>query len=176
MKRIIIIILAVLIGYLVYTNFKKQEVVKIPDAAIRFRVLANSNSPRDQKIKENVRDRMQKELYSLLINTKSIDEARVIINEKIPYFENVVSKELENELYSYDINYGMHKFPEKTYKGVVYEEGDYESLLVTLGEGKGDNWWCVLFPPLCLLEAEENIESNEIEYKSFIKELLQKYF
>ena len=69
----------------------------------------------------------------------------------------------------------MHEFPEETYKGITYEAGKYESLLVTLGEGKGDNWWCVLFPPLCLMEAEET-NTDEVEYKSFIKEIIEKYF
>ncbi|MBO5530582.1 MAG: stage II sporulation protein R [Bacilli bacterium] len=57
---------------------------------------------------------------------------------------------------------------------MTYKEGNYESLVVTLGEGKGDNFWCVLFPPLCLLEAEDN-SSSEIEYKFFVKELIDKY-
>ena len=61
------------------------------------------------------------------------------------------------------------------YKGVIYEEGDYESLVITLGDGLGDNFWCVLFPPLCLLEAEET-DTDEFEYTSFIKEIIDKYF
>ena len=76
---------------------------------------------------------------------------------------------------SVDIDYGYHVFPQKEYKGVVYEEGEYESLVVTLGEGSGKNFWCVLFPPLCLLEAEEE-ETDKVEYKSLIKEVLDKYF
>ena len=87
-----------------------------------------------------------------------------------------MDKELDGIEYSYSIDYGMHEFPLKTYKGVTYEAGEYESLLVTLGEGKGDNWWCVLFPPLCLLEADESVDTNKIEYKSFVKEILEKYF
>ena len=75
----------------------------------------------------------------------------------------------------YRINFGLNYFPQKKYKGIKYEEGLYESLLITLGEGKGNNWWCVLFPPICLLEAEET-ETNEVEYKSFIKEIIEKYF
>lgn len=176
MKKIILVLLALLSIYLVYNSFKKEDTIKIPDSAIRFRVLANSNSPRDQKIKEDVRDKMQKELYNLLKNTKSIKEARVLITDRIVDFDNIVKEQLKDADYSYSIDYGMHEFPEKVYKGVTYEEGEYESLLVTLGEGKGDNWWCVLFPPLCLLEAEETTNKNEIEYKSFIKELIEKYF
>lgn len=175
MKKIIIILLAVLSIVMVYNNFNKSENVKIPDSAIRFRVLANSNSPRDQKIKEDVRDKMQKELYTLLKNSKSIKEARGLINDNMDNFNNILSKEMEDKDYSYTIDYGMHEFPEKTYKGITYEAGEYESLLVTLGEGKGDNWWCVLFPPLCLMEAEET-NTDEVEYKSFIKEIIEKYF
>ena len=66
-------------------------------------------------------------------------------------------------------------FPQKEFKGVTYEEGYYESLVVTLGSGSGDNWWCVLFPPLCLLEAEES-EKDDVEYQFFVKELIDKYF
>lgn len=176
MKKIIIILLALISIVFTYNNFKKEENVKIPDAAIRFRVLANSNSPRDQKIKQDVRDKMQKELYDLLKNAKSINEARVLINDKITYFNDLVGDVVKDEDYSYTIDYGMHEFPEKEYKGVTYDAGYYEALLVTLGDGKGDNWWCVLFPPLCLIEAEEETDSSKVEYKSFIKEIIEKYF
>ena len=70
----------------------------------------------------------------------------------------------------------MNYFPKKVYKGVTYEAGNYESLVITLGDGLGKNWWWVMFPPLCLLEAEETEETTEVEYKFFIKELIDKYF
>ena len=175
MKKIILVFLALLSIITVY-NKNRDNTVKIPDSAIRFRVLANSNSPKDQKIKEEVAIKMQEELYSLLESTKSIKKARGIINDSMDSFNDILSKEMENKDYSYEIDYGMHSFPEKKYKGITYEAGEYESLLVTLGKGEGDNWWCVLFPPLCLLEAEESTNTSEIEYKSFIKELIEKYF
>lgn len=175
MKKVILILLAILsISYVINANNKKES-VRIPDSAIRFRVLANSNSPKDQKIKEEVRDIMQKKLYNLLANTSSIKDAREIINENMNEFNNILSDEMKNKDYSYKIDYGMHEFPEKTYKGVVYKAGEYESLLVTLGNGEGNNWWCVLFPPLCVMEAEEQ-NTSDINYKSFVKEILEKYF
>ena len=176
MKKFILIILAIIsfIGF--YNKINENESVIIPDSAIRFRILANSNSPRDQKIKEEVRDKMQKELYAILANSKSTKEARNIINDNMNNFNDILKKEMEDKEYFYTIDYGMHEFPEKTYKGITYEAGEYETLLVTLGEGKGDNWWCVLFPPLCLVEAEETTDTSEVEYKSFIKELIEKYF
>ena len=74
-----------------------------------------------------------------------------------------------------NVNYGLNYFPIKEYKGITYDDGYYESLVITLGQGQGKNWWCVLFPPLCLMdEEEENMEN--VEYKSFIKEVLDKYF
>lgn len=176
MKKFIIILLACLSLYMFFSKTNNQEDVRIPDSAIRFRVLANSNSPRDQKIKQDVKDKMQKELYTLLENTKSTKEARNLIQGNMDNFNKILQEEMADKEYSYTIDYGMHEFPEKTYKGITYEAGEYESLLVTLGEGKGDNWWCVLFPPLCLLEAEETTNTNEVEYKSFIKELIEKYF
>lgn len=176
MKKFIIILLACLSLYVFFSKTNSKEDIRIPDSAIRFRVLANSNSPRDQKIKQDVRDKMQKELYTLLENTKSTKEARNLIQGNMDNFNKILQKEMADKEYSYTIDYGMHEFPEKTYKGITYESGEYESLLVTLGEGKGDNWWCVLFPPLCLLEAEETTNTNEVEYKSFIKELIEKYF
>lgn len=174
MKKVFVFILMLLIVVSVYK--KSDDSVKIPDSAIRFRILANSNSPRDQKIKEDIRDKMQKELYSLLQNSKSIDDSRKIINSNMSNFNEILKDSMKDIEYSYSIDYGMHYFPSKTYKGITYDEGNYESLLVTLGSGKGDNWWCVLFPPLCLLEAEESSDVKDVEYKSFIKEIIEKYF
>ena len=75
----------------------------------------------------------------------------------------------------FTINFGNNYFPDKEYKEVLYEKGYYESLVVTLGKGEGDNWWCVLFPPLCLLEAEDN-NSSDVEYQLFVVKMLEKIF
>ena len=175
MKKMVLIILAVLSIIMVYNKINENEEVKIPESAIRFRVLANSNSVYDQKIKAEVAEKMQNELYNILKNAKDINHARSLINSNMDSFNRVLSSEMKDKPYSYSINYGMHEFPEKTYKGITYEAGIYESLLVTLGNGEGNNWWCVLFPPLCVLEAEET-NKTDVEYKSFIKEILSKYF
>lgn len=175
MKKLTIIFLVLLSIVTVYNKNKAKEEVRIPDSAIRFRVLANSNSPKDQKIKAEVRDKMQEELYQILKNTKSITEARALINNNLDDFKQILDTEMEDKEYSYKIDYGMHDFPEKKYKGITYEAGMYESLLITLGKGEGDNFWCVLFPPMCLLEAEET-SKQEVEYKSFIKDIIEKYF
>lgn len=171
MKKLFIIVLIVTTIFL--TNIKASKSI-IPDEAIRLRVIANSNTEYDQQIKLKVKDQIEIDLYNLLKNTKGIEEARNIINNNLTNISNEVKKVLEEENYNqdFDINFGYNYFPEKKYKGITYDEGYYESLVVTLGSGEGNNWWCVLFPPLCLLEAEE---SDEVEYKFFIQELIEKY-
>lgn len=171
MKKLVIIILVIVLGYYL---MQTGEAIEIPDEAIRLRVIANSDSEYDQEIKMKVSEKLQSRLYNLLKNTKGLQEAESIINKNMSNIESDIKKVLNNEGYTlgYKINYGLNYFPEKKYKGVTYKEGEYESLVVTLGEGKGKNWWCVLFPPLCILEAEE---STEVEYKFFIKEMIDKY-
>ena len=175
MKKIIIIGL-ILVGILIYGKVRPSEVM-IPNAAIRFRVIANSDSVEDQNTKILVRNNLEKQITSDLASSNSIDESRKILGSNIKKYENLVSNTLKENNISetFKINYGYNLFPEKNYKGVKYKEGKYESLVVTLGSGKGNNWWCVLFPPLCLLEAEEDYNKEEVEYKSYVKELIEKY-
>lgn len=164
MKKILIIILILIaIGSF---NFNKS------DDLIRIRIIANSNSEYDQKIKQNVSKNVKEKLYELLKEEKSVENARKIIKRNISSIETIVNDNLEAN-YGYEINYGMNYFPQKEYKGKVYKEGNYESLLIKLGEAKGDNWWCILFPPICLIEAEE---SEDVEYGFFIKDLFTKFF
>lgn len=172
MKNTIILIIAILFFYIIIGHVSAEKL--IPDDAIRLRVLANSNSEYDQKMKEKVRNLVQKEMYVLLKDTKGSKEAREKILLELPNIEKKVKQLLTIEEYplSYQVHFGQNYFPEKQYKGVTYDAGMYESLLITLGKGEGDNWWCVLFPPLCLIEAEE---SSEVEYKSFVVEMIEKF-
>ncbi len=173
MKKIIIVI-SIFFLYSMLTGGKTSASF-IPDEAIRFRVIPNSNTEEDQAIKIKVRDELQAELYTLLKDTKGIEDAREKIEEELDQINRNIENILISESYQkgYQVSFGRNYFPEKTYKGIVYDAGYYESLVVTLGQGEGDNWWCVLFPPLCLLEADESEE--EVEYKFFLKELIDKY-
>lgn len=152
----------------------KADALLIPDEAIRMRVIPNSNSELDQVVKLKVKDGLQNKMYELLKNTKGVSDAREVIRENMPSLDKMVQSTLQQEQYNlgYQVNFGLNYFPKKEFKGVTYPEGNYESVVVTLGQGKGDNWWCVLFPPLCLVEAEE---SEEVEYKFFLSELIDKY-
>lgn len=159
---------------IVLINNNKEEYILIPNEAIRIRVIANSNSKEDINVKENLKDDINKEVDKVLKNVTSIDEARMVLNKSIPNITTTVKKNFSTNNYNKDfnINYGLNYFPKKEFKGIMYEEGFYESLVVTIGEGKGDNYWCVLYPPLCIIDTE-NIE--EIEIRSYIKDILNKY-
>ena len=140
----------------------------IPKDSIRFRVIANSNDYNDQELKKTIVENLKSNLIDTNKST-NIVETRKYIKENIPLFTKTVENTLNNNE-EFHINYGKNYFPEKTYNNEVYPEGEYESLVVTLGEGKGDNFWCVLFPPLCFEEKED------YQYKSFIKEIFDKIF
>lgn len=172
MKYILSIII-IIIAYVVISNVVVANDL-IPEDAIRIRVIANSNSDYDQKIKYEVKNILESDIYNVLRDVYNIDEARKLINLNIGNVKYDIDKFLKNANYNlgFDISYGYNYFPNKEFKGVTYKEGYYESLVVTLGAGEGENWWCVLFPPLCLIEAEEN---DDIEYSSLVKEIISKY-
>lgn len=172
MKKSIIII-AIVITILC---LNKEEKVIIPKESIRFRVIANSNTKQDQDLKRKIISNLNRNISKLEYKNKDLSTSRNNIQKSINEFSNLVEKTLKEEksTYTYAINYGTNYFPKKEYKGVVYEEGEYESLVITLGEGKGKNFWCVLFPPLCLLDEEE--EPKNIQYTSLVKEIIDKYF
>lgn len=155
------------------TKENSSSLVIIPNDAIRLRVIASSNKVKDQQIKYKVANDLKQDLSKLLQSSNSINETRKILKTNMDFFADTINKTVNND--DYDINYGINHFPKKVYKGVIYPEGDYESLVVTLGNGLGKNFWCVLFPPLCLLEGEEN-NQKDVEYKFFVKELINKYF
>lgn len=174
MKKTVILLLIIGVFYVFISN-ALAKTLTIPSDAIRIRIIPNSNSSFDQDIKLKVKDKLEITMYDLLKDAESSDEAKEIIQNNLELVDKDVKKILSDENYDkgYTINFGKNYFPEKEYKGVKYEEGYYESLLITLGNGEGDNWWCVLFPPLCLIEGEED---TEVEYKSIVMEILNKYF
>ena len=171
MKRKIFLIILGLIIVGVYSQNETE--LSIPDSSIRLRVIPNSNNTKDINIKEQVKDYLETDIYTLLKDTNNIESARNIINNNIPKIENNITNIFKDNNYNipYEINFGYNYFPEKTYNGEMYEEGEYESLVIYIGEAQGDNWWCVLFPNFCLVDTKE-----DTDYKSYFKELLNKIF
>ncbi len=174
MKKTLIII-AIIITIIVIGKTDNNYYI-IPKDAIRLRIVANSNSAYDQYIKTKVKQSLEQELSKTQENITSIDESRTIIKNNMDNYKQKIEQTLKLNNYNkeFTINYGQNYFPEKIYKGVKYEEGMYESLYITIGNGEGNNWWCVLFPPICNLEYEET-NNNKIEYKFLVKDVINKY-
>lgn len=164
MKKIIYIMLIIITMCLWIT---KENENLIPSNSIRFRIIANSNREIDQTTKLLIKKDLEQNLFPKLENSTSPEETEQIIKDN----EQVIKSTIEKYNIPYSINYGLNYFPEKTYKGITYDSGNYESLVISLGEASGNNWWCVMYPPLCLLESNSN-NYDEIEYKSYIKEII----
>ena len=166
MKKIILLITVILL--IISSNSNSEEQL------LRIRIVANSNSEHDQLIKTKISNDVKKELYTLLKNETNIENARNLIKEDISNIEKIVDTNLIEEDYGYIVKYGLNYFPEKEYNGKHYKEGEYESLLISLGDAKGDNWWCILFPPICLIESSKSDE--KVEYRWFFKDLITNIF
>lgn len=140
--------------YMPTTEATSQDPMVIPNEAIRLRILADSDSTKDQEIKRKVRDAVNAEITSWVENLVSLEEARTVIKDGIPELqkiaEDVVAQHGSNQ--SVKAEFNKVKFPTKLYGQYLYPAGEYEAVLITLGEGTGSNWWCVLFPPLCFLD------------------------
>ena len=168
-KTILLIILAVIA--IIVSN--KNEYIEIPSTSIRMRVIAKSNDIKDQRDKTIIKSVIEEKLYELIDGVEDYSKIDEIIEDN----KNELDEIIENTLNRHDIkstftaNYGYNYFPEKEFKGLTYEAGNYKSYVVTLGEGEGENWWCVLYPPICLID--ENVD--DYEYHSLIKDTLEKY-
>lgn len=162
MKKIIVFLFVLTIIYI----SKSEEEIIIPTNSIRYRIIANSDSTKDQMLKMNIKEKLDEEILPILSDSNSIEDSRLLIKDNLDNIKDIVSKYTDD----FDVNYGKNYFPEKTYKGISYDAGNYESLVITLGSGLGKNWWCVLYPPLCLID--EN--TNDVEYTTLVKEILNK--
>ena len=163
MKKIIFGFMAIIIVFILY---KKEDLVIIPNESIRIRVIANSNNIDDLLIKNKIKTSIEHYFNNLLKDSIDINEARYLINNNLDKVEEIIKKD---DINNYSINYGLNYFPKKIYKGVLYREGEYESIEIRLGKGIGSNYWCVLFPPLCLLEENKLVDDV---YKSYVKEVI----
>ena len=173
MKKIIIILTLIVVIF-IYKETREDTII-IPDTAIRLRVIPNSNSTLDQNMKIKIKNYLEKTTYQILKDQDDINEARKLIKENIPTIEKDIHTIFNDNNYqmNYDVNYGYNYFPTKEYRGIKYKEGYYESIVISIGKAKGDNWWCVLFPNLCLVDLEHK-EDNE--YKSWVIETINKIF
>lgn len=162
-----IIIGAVLIA--MKSNSKNEE------QYLRIHIRANSNEAKDQSVKYKVKESVVEYMTPKLENVTSKKEAMSILEKNLNNMKKVADRTLALNGFDYTSNIRLcqEEFPVRTYGDLTLDSGVYDALIIELGSGVGDNWWCVVFPPLCFV-GEENDE-DEFEYKSFFEELYNKY-
>jgi len=140
-----------------------------PHDLIRLHVIANSDSPEDQELKLHVRDRLLTTFGKKFRQVQSMNEARETIKESLPELEKTAMAEIRERGYSYDVKaqLGIFPFPTRVYGDMVFPAGSCEALRVIIGDGKGANWWCVMFPPLCFVDVSSGIVEQDLNGSCF---------
>lgn len=180
MKKILTLsILAVVltIGAFVSFGFTSKEDETIEKTAyIRIHIRANSNNSVDQEVKYKVKSAVVDYLTPIIAECETLADAHAEIARNLKSIDAVATNCLAENGFSYTAKSRLNDeyFPTRAYADVVLDEGVYDALIIDLGSGTGNNWWCVVYPPLCFIGAE-NTGSNTITYKSKIVELINKY-
>lgn len=172
MKKVIIIVFCILLiaGIFVACDGGSQP-VSVHSGVIRLHILANSDSDADQSTKLKVRDYVLKNWGSKLMSLGSTAKAWTELNDLLPDIQKDIIGFLVKLCASYGVKMetGIFDFPKKDYNGVDFPAGKYKALRIELGAATGHNWWCVMFPPLCLVGDDG--EMNMQDYMDLVKSL-----
>ena len=156
-KKILILLLtlALLVGILAVLPIHSES--NIYDNVLRLHIIANSDSTEDQNLKLLVRDSILAETQKLLSGATDRQNAEQIISQNIERLRLVAEQVIIDNGYSYPVSIvlGKEDYPTKNYESCAFPSGEYTSLQIFIGDASGQNWWCVLFPPLCLSAATD---------------------
>ncbi len=135
----------------------------LANSVFRLHVIANSDSKEDQDLKYIVRDNVLQYMNSICKDACSKQDAINIANEHLDDFRDIATKTIKDNGYNYDVTVeiGNFSFPTKNYGDISLPSGFYDALRIKIGEAKGQNWWCVMFPPLCFVDVSSGIVSDE---------------
>lgn len=163
-KKLILLLSLFIISftYIIHPLIENKAKEGFKDEIIRFHIRANSDKEEDQALKLKIRDEILKEMNDKFRDTKSIGESRRIIKDNMEEMKYITERVIEEEGRDYNVavTLGQDNFPTRKYGNLVLPSGEYETLLITLGEGKGQNWWCVMFPPLCFVDVTHSVAYN----------------
>ena len=167
-------VLTVVLAVVMFSNNQEKEQ---ENGYLRIHVRANSNSEEDQRIKYDVKEAVVNFLTPLIAEGTTFTDAYKILKNNLKQIEAVADEVLAKAGYKYSSSARLKDeyFPTRSYGGVTLENGYYDALILNLGEGAGNNWWCVVYPPLCFIGAEGNAVEN-IRYKSKLVEIIQNFF
>ena len=157
---ITVICMSVLLIFLLPTHGESD----VYDSVIRLHVVANSDSEEDQALKLMVRDAVLKTANNISLDTSDVSEAKEVFESNLFQLEAAAQECIKKEGYSYDVSVclGEENYPTKNYEKLCFPAGKYLSLQVKIGDANGKNWWCVLFPPLCMSAASDMSASDAL--------------
>ena len=178
-KIILSIVFVILALVLSYGAEAYQSMSKINDKVIRLHVIANSNTFEDQQLKYKVRNNLISRFDNEFQFISTKDESQNIIISQINDIRNQAEETIKSEGYNYNVNvyYGNYKFPRKQYEDIVLPEGNYDAVRIEIGRAEGNNWWCVMFPPLCFVDFGNTDEGDpvfDIDTEEKLQEVLTK--
>jgi len=157
LKLIEIALMLLLAAFLASGALALQTERELSDKVVRLHVLANSDSEEDQALKLKVRDRLLAYVEPILEGAADRREAEALLRGQLLELERIAGEEIQANGYAYGVDIRLEDtmFPTREYEGFTLPAGEYLALRVLIGEGAGQNWWCVVFPPLCAAAAEE---------------------
>jgi stage II sporulation protein R len=178
MRKYIYIGIAAFFAFLVLLAFLpgKSENAKTEAAEyIRIHIRANSNSGEDQGVKYSVKEELIKYLTPRVLECETRGDARAVISRELRGIADAAAAKLKASGFAYGARAELlnEYFPTRSYDGEVLDSGYYDALIVYLGEGAGDNWWCVVYPPLCFV-GSDYINGEGVRYKSKLRELIER--
>ena len=144
----------------IFLNLETKSTVSVlSHSAIRFHILANSDSVSDQALKMRVKESVVNYIYEKTGDFKTVDEAKNFILNNDKAIKSIATKTIADNGYDYTVSstFGFSDFPVKTYGDVIFPKGTYTSYTIKIGNGKGHNWWCVLYPPLCFVDVSTGV-------------------
>ena len=173
MKKFILTSFTVIIIILIALNATsisgKASQSDVASKLIRFHVIANSDDKIDQNIKLKVRDAVLKYISPKIVDCKNINQSRKIINNENKNIKIIAQKVIKENGFKYSVATSLSEeyFPVKTYGNITLPQGRYEAYRIIIGTGTGQNWWCVMFPPLCFVD----ITKGNVSYEKTEKEM-----
>lgn len=160
MKKIAVCILVALLSVTSVVGYSKDLSEELSQGIVRLHIIAESNSEEDQRVKLKIRD-------AVLAKMDKFENAEDI-QSSLTMFEAIANEILKEEGFAYraKAEYGMFEFPTKHYENFSLPKGEYNAVRIKLGKAEGENWWCVLFPPLCMIDAATD-ENEELLKETF---------
>ena len=171
MKKVWVVLAVIIMGVLVIIGTTYKEV---NTEYLRIHIRANSNLEVDQLVKYKIKDAIVETLTPHVASCNSFEDVEAMLENNLNLVDSVANSVLkQNNLnYSAKSKLASEEFPTRSYNGFTLEQGIYDALIVELGKADGDNWWCVIYPPLCFTSTTSG---SNVVYKSRILEMIQNF-